>query len=198
MEDLYTIEEILEKAGGLFCTTNKLSIKNRQTFSMIDSPGVGACCKKILEDPEKSFTLTNRSNSMFVLTDGSGFLNYSKSNWNNDYGFIFVESKSYYYKASFDIDCYPLLMHHFKCNSAKDIYDLLYNFDSTYAAVEIYNISKQKHDDLLELIKKSPLELMLIMDEHRAIITDKLKNLNCYEFHENFIIGILARASIDY
>ena len=88
MDDLFSTEEILERSGGFFCSKTKITVKNRRMFSMIDSPGVKETINMILDDPTQINHLTNKGNSMFVLTDGTGFQGYSKSSWNNDYGYI--------------------------------------------------------------------------------------------------------------
>ena len=46
----------------------KIEVKDKETLSLVYTPGVGAACKKIEEDKEKSFDLTNRENSVAVIS----------------------------------------------------------------------------------------------------------------------------------
>lgn len=198
MNNLPPIEEIIEKSGGFFCTRNKIHIHSTKQFTVIDTPGIKTCIDSIKYDNNEALKLTNKSNNMFVVTDGTGFLNYSKNSWNSEFGLIFTEAKSYYYKTCFNIDSYPLALHHIKCESYKDLHTLLFNMSTTYIAVELYKISRSKLEPLIEMLAKSPVDIVIGTDDTRAYINEKIKNLNCYEFSENCILGIFFRACMDY
>ena len=163
----------------------------------MDTPGIKNCIDAITNDPSQAMQLTNKANNMFVVTDGTGF-SMTKDNWKPEYGIVYTEAKSYYYKTCYDIDAYPLVLHHIKCESAKDIYSLLKNMTTTYVACELYKVSRSKLDPLNEMLLKHPLELVIATDDTRGWINERLKNLNCYEISENFVLGVLIRACMDY
>jgi malic enzyme len=185
------------KRGGLFGVKPKLPIKSKDTLGMIYTPGVGHCCMEIFRNPELAYELTNKGNSMFVLSDGTGFPNYERSTWNTDLAMPYLESKTLYYKQTVDIDCYPVIVDHLKSNGAQDLYDLLYNFSCSYVACELYKVAQDRQDELKKLIAKKPLDLVIILDEQRSFISDKVKALQCCEISENFVVSGVMRALMD-
>ena len=100
-------KEIVSKRGGLFGTKSKIPIQSKSTLGMIHSPGVGHVTEEICQNPDASETLTNKTNSMFILTDGTGFNTYDRHSWNPDCAIPYLEAKSLYYKSIANIDCYP-------------------------------------------------------------------------------------------
>lgn len=197
MEEIFNLENILLQKGGFFGITPKLPIKSKSTLGMIYTPGVGKICMELKEDPEKAMTLTNKANNMFVITDSSGFSDYNKSKWNNDQVIPYLESKTLYYKCTTNIDCYPLIMDHATTNTAQEIHDILDNMSPAYTACELFKISSERQEDLKKLLAKKPVELVIIMDDQRTYISEKIKTLQCCEFSENFAISAIMRALID-
>src|SRR5579884_4282172 len=56
--------------GGKIYTRAKVSVKTRNTLSMVYTPGVARVCRAIAEDRKKSFAFTCRANSVTVVSDG--------------------------------------------------------------------------------------------------------------------------------
>ena len=52
----------------------KMQITNRDDLSLAYTPGVAAPCLEIQKDPQKSYTLTGRGNTVAVITDGTAVL----------------------------------------------------------------------------------------------------------------------------
>lgn len=83
-----TVEELLAKAKkpaqlspamhryyeGKMQVIPKCAIRSVDDFALWYTPGVAAPCKEIQADPEKSFELTNRWNSVAVVSDGTRVL----------------------------------------------------------------------------------------------------------------------------
>ncbi len=59
---------------GKYQTVPKCCIRDFNDFALWYTPGVAAPCKDIQANPEKSFTHTNRANTICVLTDGTRVL----------------------------------------------------------------------------------------------------------------------------
>ena len=70
---------------------SKFEVSDKETLALVYTPGVGAACKKIVEDKEKSFDLTNRENSVAVISK-----NYEKS-----------LERAIFLKSTLQIDAYP-------------------------------------------------------------------------------------------
>jgi malate dehydrogenase (oxaloacetate-decarboxylating) len=56
---------------GLIGVNSKIPIRDRETLSLIYTPGVAEACREISVDPLNSFDLTSRGNTIAILTDGS-------------------------------------------------------------------------------------------------------------------------------
>ena len=106
IKDLFNLEAILRRRGGLFGVKPKIPIKSKQTLGMIYTPGVGHVCNLIHKDKELAWTLTNKANSMFVITDSTGFRGFNNT-WNHDCSLPYLEAKTCYYKETANIDTYP-------------------------------------------------------------------------------------------
>jgi malate dehydrogenase (oxaloacetate-decarboxylating) len=69
----YSYENLLRRNKGLLGIHCKMPIRDRGALSLVYTPGVGASCLEIKRNPDKAYDLTNKKNSMFILTDSSGF-----------------------------------------------------------------------------------------------------------------------------
>ena len=59
---------------GKLSVTPKVAVDSREALSLAYTPGVAAPCLEIHKDPEKSFELTGRWNTVTVITDGTAVL----------------------------------------------------------------------------------------------------------------------------
>ena len=69
----------------------KIEVEDKKILSLVYTPGVGEACKKIVENKEKIFDLTNRENSVAVIAK-----NYNKS-----------LERAIFLKSALEIDAYP-------------------------------------------------------------------------------------------
>jgi len=124
MLECTTLKDLMKRNGGLLQTKSKFEIRSLTSLSMIYTPGVGHVSEVIKQDKDQAIYLTNKANSMLVLSDSSGFVNYEKSKWKNDYVWPYLEAKCVYYKTFTNIDAYPLIVDHKKLNSAAELFEL--------------------------------------------------------------------------
>ncbi len=60
--------------GGKIHVTSAFPLKTRTQLTRAYAPGVAEVCRAILKDPALGFTHTIKSNSVAVVTDGTGVL----------------------------------------------------------------------------------------------------------------------------
>ena len=89
--------------GGKIKILSK-KIKNQKDLSLAYTPGVAQICKKIVENPEKIFTLTSKRNSVAVMTDGTAVL--GLGNIGAKASIPVMEGKSQLFKSFADIDAW--------------------------------------------------------------------------------------------
>ncbi|SVC43366.1 uncharacterized protein METZ01_LOCUS296220, partial [marine metagenome] len=63
-----------EKLQGKIAVASKLEITDRDSLSLVYTPGVAEPCRSIALDPSRARQLTIKGNSVAVVTDGSAVL----------------------------------------------------------------------------------------------------------------------------
>lgn len=192
-----SLYNLFRKYNGLLSLRNKIPIKDNFSLSLVYTPGVGSSCLEIQKDEEKAHLYTNKSNSMLVITDSSGFLNYSSQKWHNSIAIPYVEGISFYYKTLTNIDAYPIVLDHLLVNNGVDLAETLLNLAPGYSALELYNV---KEDRLLETIAllegKHSFVLFTSIEKNHLKMRIKtyahLKQLNPL-----FITSCILRAALD-
>ena len=109
MSDIY--EESLQLHAtnhGKIETKLKVKCENAKDLALAYSPGVAAPCIKINEDSNLSYTYTNRSNTIAVISDCTAVLGLGKLS--AEAGMPVMEGKAFLFKKFADIDAIPLVL----------------------------------------------------------------------------------------
>ncbi|MCC8166977.1 MAG: NADP-dependent malic enzyme [Planctomycetes bacterium] len=91
---------------GKMETTPKMDVWNQEALSIAYTPGVAEPCLAIQKDPELSYELTGRSNTVAVITDGSAVL--GLGDIGPEAGMPVMEGKCVLFKAFGGVDAVPL------------------------------------------------------------------------------------------
>lgn len=75
-----SLEGILKRNHGLFDIKIKVAIRDSEGLSLAYTPGVATPCLEIQKDLSRGYELTNKANSIIVLTDSSKFKGDNKCN----------------------------------------------------------------------------------------------------------------------
>ena len=95
-------------------TRGKVSIAPKMTVETLDdlsiayTPGVASVCMEIHGNPSESYNLTNRANTVAVVTDGSAVL--GLGNIGPEAAMPVMEGKSILFKGLADIDAFPICL----------------------------------------------------------------------------------------
>lgn len=94
--------------GGKIEVTAKAPVKTRDDLSMAYTPGVARVCRSIFDDPEASFALTIRKNTVAVVTDGSAVL--GMGNIGPRAAMPVMEGKALLFKEFGGVDAFPICL----------------------------------------------------------------------------------------
>jgi len=93
---------------GKVSIASKMAVETLEDLSIAYTPGVAAVCMAIAEDKAESFHLTNRANTVAVVTDGSAVL--GLGNIGPEAAMPVMEGKSILFKRLADIDAFPICL----------------------------------------------------------------------------------------
>jgi malate dehydrogenase (oxaloacetate-decarboxylating) len=94
--------------GGKIEIKSKVPVKTRDDLSMAYTPGVARVCRAIHQDPDASFALTIRRNTVAVITDGSAVL--GLGNIGPKAALPVMEGKALLFKEFGGVDAFPICL----------------------------------------------------------------------------------------
>ncbi len=86
----------------------KMTVETLDDLSIAYTPGVASVCMEIHGNPSESYHLTNRANTVAVVTDGSAVL--GLGNIGPEAAMPVMEGKSILFKGLADIDAFPICL----------------------------------------------------------------------------------------
>ncbi len=93
---------------GKVSIASKMRVETMEDLSIAYTPGVAAVCLAIDQDKTESYALTNRGNTVAVVTDGSAVL--GLGNIGPEAALPVMEGKSILFKGLADIDAFPICL----------------------------------------------------------------------------------------
>jgi malate dehydrogenase (oxaloacetate-decarboxylating) len=94
--------------GGKISIQNKQPLKTQDDLSMAYTPGVGRICNAIAQDKEQAYSLTIKSNTVAIVTDGSAVL--GLGNLGAEAALPVMEGKAMLFKEFAGIDAFPICL----------------------------------------------------------------------------------------
>ncbi len=94
------------ESRGKVSIASKMKVETLEDLSIAYTPGVASVCMAIHADRSESFHLTNRSNTIAVVTDGSAVL--GLGNIGAEAAMPVMEGKSILFKTLAGVDAYPI------------------------------------------------------------------------------------------
>ena len=139
---------------------SRVPLATRTDLSLAYTPGVAQACLEIRDEPEKSFALTRRFNTVAVVTDGSAVLGLG------DIGALagmpVMEGKCVLFKEFGGVDAIPL------CVSSKDVDEIVSAvslFAGSFGGINLEDISAPR---CFEIEKKLKEKLDIFHDDQHG------------------------------
>ena len=158
-------EESLKKHGewrGKIEIVSRVEVDSREKLSLAYTPGVAEPCMAIHDDPEKSFTLTRRWNTVPVITDGTAVL--GLGDIGPEAGMPVMEGKCALFKAFGGVDAYPL------CIRSKDSEEIIRTIEllaGSFGGINLEDISAPRCFEIEKRLKEE-LDIPVFHDDQHG------------------------------
>ena len=135
--------------GGKIEVVSRVKINSRDDLSLAYTPGVAEPCLAIQADPDKSYSLTRRSNLVAVITDGTAVL--GLGDIGPEAGMPVMEGKCALFKEFAGVDAFPL------CIKSKDVDEIvrtIYLISGSFGGINLEDISAPRCFEIEKRLKE--------------------------------------------
>lgn len=154
-----------------------MPVQDRHDLAVIYTPGVAEPCLRIKEDPDLSFALTCRGNTVAVISDGTRVLGLG------DIGpaaaIPVMEGKSAIYKKFGNIDAIPLVI---DTKDPEEFIQTVRLLGKSFAGINLEDISSPKCYDIEDRLK-AEMDIPVFHDDQHgtaiAALAGVLGGLRC-------------------
>ena len=192
--------DIFAKHAGIMKVKTKMPVRDNYALSLVYTPGVGASCKEIEKDQEKTLRYTNKGNQIFLMTDCSGFAEYKDKDWHYCMSVPYLECLSIYYKTQVNLDAFPIILDDKLVKNADDIIDTIQKVHHAFSGIELYRVAEATLKEIeakWDGLKDKP-EIVLFTQLEREYIKSKIESLKFKrEVNSDIVVSCLFRAAID-
>jgi malate dehydrogenase (oxaloacetate-decarboxylating) len=129
--------------------TSRAKVNDRESLSLAYTPGVAAPCLAIKDNPELSYSLTRRWNSVAVITDGSAVL--GLGNIGAEAGMPVMEGKCVLFREFAGIDAVPLCL---ATQNVDEIVNTVYNLSPSFGGINLEDISAPRCFEVEKRLKE--------------------------------------------
>ncbi len=185
LETKPTVEELLAKAKkpaliapamhrfyeGKMQVMPRCAIRSPDDFAIWYTPGVAAPCRIIQADPEKSFELTNRWNSVAIVSDGTRVL--GLGDIGPEAGLPVMEGKAMLFKYLGGVDAIAICL---KTKDPDEIIRTCELLEPTFGGINLEDIEKPKCFKVLEKTREK-LHIPVWHDDQQGTATVILAGL---------------------
>ena len=162
------VEEWAEALGyrqryrGVIGVAAKVPIKDRSVLSLVYTPGVAEPCLDIAKDPDASFDLTSRGNTVAIVTDGSAL--FGRGDAPPEAALPVLEGKSVLFKTFAGIDAFPICL---GTHDVQAIIRTLYSIAPTFGAIALDNMAAPASFTIADHLEKAT-NIPVFSNQHHA------------------------------
>ena len=179
------VEELLEKAQkpqeqamklhsfyrGKMESVPKCRVNDCNDFAIWYSPGVAAPCKAIAAEPERVYELTNKWNTIAVVSDGSRVL--GLGDIGPKAGYPVMEGKALLFKYLGGVDAVPIML---DTKDPDEIIRTVLLLQPTFGGVNLEDLAQPKCFRILETLRRQA-EIPVWHDDQQGTATVTLAGL---------------------
>ena len=148
--------------GGKISVHSKIELNTQSDLAMAYTPGVGRICKAIAADPEQVYSLTIKSNTVAIVTDGSAVL--GLGNLGPEAALPVMEGKAMLFKEFAGIDAFPICL---ATQDTEAIIEAVKNIAPVFGGVNLEDISAPRCFEI-EARLRSELDIPVFHDDQHG------------------------------
>jgi len=127
----------------------KVPLNTAEDLALAYTPGVGKVCMEIVAHPEQVGSLTNKSNTIAIVSDGSAIL--GLGNIGPEAGLPVMEGKAMIFKTLADVDAVPLCI---ATQDTEEIVRFCKQIAPSFGGINLEDISAPRCFDILDRLEK--------------------------------------------
>lgn len=147
---------------GVIGVASKVPIKDRSVLSIVYTPGVAEPCLAIARDPDASFDLTSRGNTVAIVTDGSALFGLGASP--PEASLPVLEGRAVLFKTFAGIDAFPICL---GTHDIQQIVHTLYSLAPTFGAIAIESMTAPYSFTVADHLEKA-LNIPVFSNQHHG------------------------------
>ncbi len=171
--------------GGKISVTTRYPLTSQGDLAMAYTPGVGRICTAIAKEPEQVFSLTIKSNTVAVVTDGSAVL--GLGNLGPSAALPVMEGKAMLFKEFAGIDAFPICL---DTQDTEAIIQTVKNIAPVFGGINLEDISAPR---CFEVEKRLKAELNIPVfhdDQHGTAIVSLAALINAFKLVQKSIESV--------
>ncbi|MEM9646559.1 MAG: ACT domain-containing protein, partial [Planctomycetota bacterium] len=148
--------------GGKIEVLPRTPVKTRDDLSMAYTPGVARVCRSIADDPDASFALTIRQNTVAVISDGSAVL--GLGNIGPCAAMPVMEGKAMLFKEFAGVNAFPICL---DTQDTEEIIDTVRRLAPTFGGINLEDISAPRCIEIEERLDRE-LDIPVFHDDQHG------------------------------
>jgi len=133
---------------GKVSIASKMAVETMDDLSIAYTPGVASVCMVIAEDKSESYNLTNRANTIAVVTDGSAVL--GLGNIGPEAAMPVMEGRSILFKTLADVDAFPICL---ATQDSEAIIQTVRNLAPSFGGINLEDIAAPRCFEIEEALQ---------------------------------------------
>ncbi len=170
---------------GKISVVSRIPLTSQSDLAMAYTPGVGRICRAIAEDPEKVYSLTIKSNTVAVVTDGSAVL--GLGNLGPEAALPVMEGKAMLFKEFAQLDAFPI------CLDTQDTEEIIRTVKAiapVFGGVNLEDIAAPRCFEIEARLKQELNIPVFHDDQHGTAIVTLAALLNALKFVGKAMAGV--------
>lgn len=158
---------------GKISIQSRLPLTSQSDLAMAYTPGVGRICRAIANDPDQVFSLTIKSNTVAIVTDGSAVL--GLGNLGPEAALPVMEGKAMLFKEFAGIDAFPICL---DTQDTETIIETVKNIAPVFGGVNLEDIAAPRCFEIEARLRKELNIPVFHDDQHGTAIVSLAALIN--------------------